>query len=417
MPKTKARSIGANILTSMVQSGIESVVLEQRRRYAVAAQALNQYVGPLGWCECGHEEGQHGYTACDVEMFGCVAKGCECAMWEGKTRAYPRFLPTQASGRWSTTKPPVPNFPKQCLNPQCTYPKPHAALGDGCWEAGVVFRPDDGWYWLVWDKDAIEARVNAVLTEDDEMVEGFNNGLDLHTLYACRTFGLPVPPNLVDPHKSPECAEWRAAIAWSGKEDLRRRVQKVITFGTFYGPDQHAVLGAKGVEELGLPREELLERTRIYLSSKPLLAKAKEKYWSQFIANPVARTYWGRRLTAYTTYQEKEAWVKSVKLYHAGKGALKPSEGAKKLWSFMHQGFESDHLNQTIIAVKKRWPESRFVFNRHDSLTFAFPEHINPFPEIRGIDEIDTVWGNGMKMRFTSTWHTIDARGKKVGLG
>lgn len=404
MPKANARSVGANVLGKMTQAGIESVVLQQRARYAVAAQARNQYIGPLSWCRCGHPHEAHGYIACEVQMYGCTEKGCRCTQWERVNRVHPHYLPTQASGRWSTTEPPIPNFPKACLRVDCPHPKPHAPVDENCWEADRVFLIDPGEYTLTWDKDAIEARVNAVLTEDVDMIKAFVDGLDLHTINACHTFGLPLPSNLVDPHKSPEDAPWRELVSWGLKEDLRRRTQKVITFGTFYGPDETAVLGAKGVEELGISREELLERTRIYLNNKPCLLKAKERYWTEFIKNPIARTYWGRRLQCYPTRKEKEDWLSSLGRFHAGKGSMKPGDAQKKLWNFLHQGFVAGHINRTIIAIKRRWPEARLVYNKHDSLKFAFPFHINPWPEIREIDEVTCIWPNGLSMKFTSTW-------------
>ena len=431
--KSKNPSVGANVLNKMAEAGVDSVVLQQRQRYAVASQAKNQYIKPLSNCrDCNHSEEEHEYLGVvDVEvetlapMDGwkggaeayrtyCSVKKCECLSFARRERSYPHFLPTQSNGRWSTTDPPITNFPRGCLRHDCPHRVPgqaHAPLSGECWDAHRVYKPDEGWYWLTWDKDAIEARINAVLTEDEPLIQAFMEGQDVHTLTACATFGLPLPSNVYDPHSSPECLDWRQEVKWGGKDDLRRRLAKVVRFGCFYGPDETAILGAKGVEELGLARDELLDRTKVYLASQPKLQKTKEKRWDEYIRNPEARTVWGRRLRCYPTYSEKETWIKSLRLYHAGRGSMRPGDAQKTLWNFEHSGAVSDHINGTIIAVKARWPECHLVFNKHDALTIAFPEYINPYPEIREIDEVEVTWPNGLKIKLTSTWQRIMSNG------
>lgn len=86
---------------------------------------------------------------------------------------------------------------------------------------------------------------------------------------------------------------------------------------------------------------------------------------------------------------------------------MRPGDAQKKLWNFEHSGAVSDHINGTIIAVKRRWPECRLVFNKHDSLTVAFPEHVDSYPEIREIDEVEVTWPNGLSIQLTSTWHKV----------
>jgi hypothetical protein len=422
MPATKgsARSVGANILSKIAESGVDSVVLDQRRRYAVASQARNQYIGPLGYCECGHSRKEH----VDFELEGnrltfCEAKKCACLWWNQRQRAYPSMLPTQANGRWSTTEPPIPNFNKECLRNDCPHRrsgKPHAPLSVECWDAHRVFKPDPGWYWITWDKDAIEARVNAVLIEDEERIAAFVRGWDVHTINVCRTFGYVLPGNLVDPHNDPIDAGWRQSVHWSGKEDLRRRLLKVVLFGTMYGPDENAILGAKDVEKLDITREELLAKTRDYLRAQTKLQATKEKRWDQYIKIPEARTYWGRRLRCYPTSNDKLNWIKSLKAYHAGRGSMRPGEAQKVLWNFEHSAFVAGLINRTIIKIKRRWPECRLVLNKHDSLTVAFPESINPWPEIREIDEVTVQWSNGLSMTFTSTWSRVSPDGSSTPL-
>jgi DNA polymerase-1 len=279
-----------------------------------------------------------------------------------------------------------------------------------------VFRPDPGWYWISWDKDAVEARVNAALTDNEDLVKAFADGLDVHTITACETFGLELPKNLKDPFNTPEDFEWREKYSFASKDDLRRRLAKVQRFGTFYGPDETAILGAKGVEELDLSREDLLSMTKKYLDKQVHLQKTKEQRWDQYIRIPEARNYWGRRLRCFPTQAEKSMWVKSLMAYRAGRGPMRPGDAQKKLWNFEHQSFVAGLINRTVIAIKKRWPECRLVTNTHDALKFAFPMEVDPWPEIREIDEVTVTWPNGLSMPFTSTWHRIFSNGQVQNL-
>ena len=78
-------------------------------------------------------------------------------MMRGQERVFPLMLPTQASGRWSTTNPPLINFPPDCVNPECPQAgTEHGADSPTCWSARDVVGPDPGWFWLHWDADEID---------------------------------------------------------------------------------------------------------------------------------------------------------------------------------------------------------------------------------------------------------------------
>lgn len=182
-------------------------------------------------------------------------------------------------------------------------------------------------------------------------------------------------------------------------------------YGTFYGPDEHAITGAKGVEELDITRDDLLSKTRDYLASQTRLQATKEARWDQYIRVPEARNRWGRRLQCYPTRKEKKDWIASLVRYHAGRGPMKPGDAQKVLWNFEHSSFVADLMSLTIIKIKARWPECRLVLNKHDALAVAFPMEVDPWPEIRTIDEVTVTWPNGLSMPFTSTWHRVFSTG------
>lgn len=382
-----AQSIGANVLAGLKQAGVESTILECRQRYAVAAQVLNHYIRPMTWCQCGHPWEQHGEEACGVWLTNCQAKDCWCAYWSRRERVYPHYLPTQASGRWSTTNPPLTNFPE----------KIHG-----------VIKPDPGTYWLYHDMDAIEGRISAALTEDEEDLEAFRLGLDIHTMTACRMHKLPLPPDCTNPHTLEVNQGWRERVAWRGKEDRRRHLAKTARYGLLYGPDENAILQAKGVEELGLTREELLHAARQYLDAKPKLTQAKRAFWDQVLKQPEVRTVFGRRLRVYPTGDEAQRWVRSRR--------TRPGDAQKVAWNFVHQGFVADYMNESLIRITTRWPQCWLVKHGHDALTMGFPMEVDPWPAIREEVERTVTFANGVDMTFTTGFVRIMSDGRKEAL-
>lgn len=155
-------------------------------------------------------------------------------MLQGVPRVHPNMLPTQASGRWSTTRPPLVNFPPDCVNPQCPQAgTEHAYATDACWSARDIVAPDPGWYWLHYDLDAIEAKWAAADAGDQDDLQAFNLGHDIHTIRTCRALGRPLPPVLTKAlHTDPSCQAWRDSWdpPWSGGEDRRRHVFKTVGY-------------------------------------------------------------------------------------------------------------------------------------------------------------------------------------------
>ena len=90
MPRNNSNSIAKDALRQYIKTNkaTPSVAVQLaslRLEYSELSHTLNQYIKKMR----------------DVE------------------RIYPRSLPTQASGRWSTIDPPLTNFPKHCISPEC----------------------------------------------------------------------------------------------------------------------------------------------------------------------------------------------------------------------------------------------------------------------------------------------------------
>ena len=349
LSKSPSRSVSANVLKALRQEGVSSEVLEARLQWAGAVQLLTHYIKKL----------------------------------EGVERVFPSMIPTQASGRWSTKGPPLPNVPDRYQN---------------------VVWPDPGSYWIKWDYSSIEAKIVSALCQDQEDLEAFEHDHDIHTLTACKALGLPFPPVRTKAlHTSPECAVWREQVGWKGAKDPRRDVFKVARYGLAYGYDANALLGVRGVEDLGITRAELLKAGQLYLRSKPRLAAWKKTTWTEAYRARETRTFLGRRRRLFPTARE------IVLFEQTGR----PGDTAKEGLNHIVQGAVADVLNLTIIEIAKRWPECYLVLNAHDSGMFSFPLEIECWPEIRESVEREWEVTQGGKVRFTAEWVRFESDGSK----
>lgn len=286
------------------------------------------------------------------------------------------MLPTQASGRWSTTDPPLTNFPPHIRN---------------------VVIPDHGTYWVHWDMDAIESRIEAMYSHAQERLTAFRKGLDVHIMTMCRMQGYPLPPLLTKAYNTdPSCAEWRALVKWTDDADRRRHLAKTCTYGMIYGFDENAILRAKDIEKLGLTREELLKAGKAYLDSRPEQQRMKLRIWGQCLERREARTVYGRRRRLFPSTQELEMWHKRKR----------PGEAARQGLSHTISGTVTDYINLTIIAVKQRWPMSTLAHNAHDGLTFIFPKQIDCWPELQAIAERELEI-EGEKLTMTASFEKL----------
>jgi len=318
LPKRKpARSVEADVLEDLRRKGVESDILDAR----------------LAWTEL---EGIRRYIADMAE----------------RDRIYPLMLPTaQAGGRWSTTQPPLTNWPRH--DPSA------CVLGHtGSWcprDVRGVLVPDPGTYWLKFDWSAVEARLAATYCQDAEDLESFALGLDIHTRTACRMFGLDLPPvQTGDLHTAPEVGAWRARYSWGGSEDARRHMAKTARYALLYAEDHRGILNVKGIEKLGYTRKELEEFGRAYLRAKPAFVAAKSRAQAECARTGLARTAFGRlrRLS----------------------GDLRTR--AKEGFSHMISGTVSDMMNLTLIGIHAKIPSCHLVVNRHDGAEIAFPGSI-----------------------------------------
>ena len=317
------------------------------------------------------------------------------------------MLPTQASGRWSTTNPPLVNFPAHARE-ECDRCKD---LPEEEWcprNVREVVLPAPGTYWLHFDLDGIEGRFCSAYSRDDEELEGYRKKWDLHTLNACDMWKHERPPVYTKAlHTAPEAEAWRQSWnpPWSGAADRRRHTAKTMKYATQFGKDAKAALNAKGIDKLGLSKKLILTFAGLYLAAKTILTAYKRKKFEEYARTNESRTFRGRRRRLFG-----DAWTR-----------------AKEGFSHQIAGSLPDIMNDYIIQfardplLGKGW----LVLNAHDGLTWAMPGTNPNHPLIESPPSINSVvkrakeiverdWDvEGVKMPVSADWELVFPDGTK----
>lgn len=158
-----------------------------------------------------------------------------------------------ATGRISSVEPNLQNIPVRL-------------------EAGrlirKVFVPKEGCRFVDADYSQIELRIMAHLSGDDQLIEAFNQGADVHTITASRVF--KVAPDEVTP--------------------IMRRNAKAVNFGIIYG------ISAFGLsEDLNISRKEAKEFIENYFETFPQVKKYLDEGVEKAKADGFVTTMMGRR--------------------------------------------------------------------------------------------------------------------------
>jgi DNA polymerase I len=291
-------------------------------------------------------------------------------------RVYPRFgLHSQATGRWSTTDPPLPQVPSNLH---------HLYLADPEW-------PGFGWDW-----DQLHMRLAVGYTGDRKWQEAFDNGFDIHTDSACDLFALPTPPDRGDPHKAASCADWRARMSWQGKEDSRRGFAKRYIYRLLKGGDPYKEpTSIPGVEALGLKKAELRLLGIQWARQHPETIRWLESLRKQVREKGVVRDFMGRR----RAFSERS----------------KHSERAG--CDYPTQAGEVEILNETILAVTRELGDKvRFMYQRHDFIMWGVHRmwyNEDTFKILASIAARNwTIMGR--TVFIPATFYTLSSEGKKI---
>ncbi len=233
---------------------------------------------------------------------------------DGKIRAHFRQTVT-ATGRISCTEPNLQNIPiKQ-------------ELGRNLRKA---FTASEGHILVGADYSQIELRVLAALSEDESLIESFNNGEDIHRTTASRVLG--IPPEEITP--------------------LDRSRAKAVNFGVIYG-----MSGFGLSEELHISRKEAEDYIHAYFAKHSKVKEYMDEQIRICRETGFATTMMGRKraiheinASAYMTRQLGERLAMNTPI----------------------QGSAADIIKLAMIRVynelKEKHPNSKLILQVHDEL-------------------------------------------------
>ncbi len=195
------------------------------------------------------------------------------------------------------------------------------------------------------DAAAQELRGIALESRDIKLIEGFNNGMDLHAAMA-------------------------ADIAGEGYESFNRRyhegAEDAVNYryaGKLLNLSCQYRIGSKSLAHKFFTTYGIVvsqSQAAAYLNLYKRRYKGVKEYWDKAIhkarQNGYAETIAGRRY-------EINNW--SSKKWQSESSAI----------NFPVQGFGADHKSLAIAALFKQFPEAHFMLDLHDGLFYSVPEH------------------------------------------
>ncbi|MBO5305600.1 MAG: DNA polymerase I, partial [Clostridia bacterium] len=236
---------------------------------------------------------------------------------DGKERIHTNFKQTgTATGRLSSSDPNLQNIPIK------------TELGR---EFRRFFLPKNEDYVLIdADYSQIELRLLAAISGDENMLEAFREGVDIHTSTASKVFGVPREEITVE---------------------LRKRA-KAVNFGIVYG------IGAFSLsEDLGISRANAKAYIDNYLASYP----AVDRYLKDIVKEARDRGF-------VTTVFGRRRYIPEL----AEKNKMRQSFGERVAMNSPIQGTAADIIKIAMIRVadrlKKEGLDARLILQVHDEL-------------------------------------------------
>ena len=226
-----------------------------------------------------------------------------------------------ATGRLSSSDPNLQNIPIR---------------GEWGKKIRAAFIADKGNLLLSSDYSQIELRVFAHLSQDERLIEIFNNDGDVHTGTACELFG--VPPEKVS--------------------DEMRRSAKTVNFGIVYGISPYGLS-----QQLGIPPDE----AKYYIDTYFARHHGVKDYIDRLIKEAAEKGYVATLLDRKRAIPELKSTNKNLKQL-----------GERLATNTPIQGSAADIIKVSMINIWKRLGkenlEAKMLLQVHDELLFEVPE-------------------------------------------
>ena len=225
-----------------------------------------------------------------------------------------------ATGRISSTEPNLQNIPVRM------------ELGK---KVRKVFKPAEGCVYIDADYSQIELRVLAHISEDENMIEAFNNGEDIHKQAASKVFGVPMDEVTKE----------------------QRSNAKAVNFGIVYGISEYG-LGM----QLGIPQKKAKNYIEQYLEKYSGIKNFMENISNEAKERGYVETLYHRRRYV-PELQSNNFMVRSF--------------GKRVAMNTPIQGTAADIMKIAMIKVynelKQRKMKSKIVLQVHDEMMLEVP--------------------------------------------
>ncbi len=227
-----------------------------------------------------------------------------------------------ATGRLSSNNPNLQNIPIRTKKGR---------------EIRKAFVPKDGHVLLAADYSQIELRIAAAFAKDDDMMEAFKNGRDIHATTASKVFGVPVDE--VDPNM--------------------RRKAKEVNFGIIYG------ISAFGLSQnLNIPRSEANDIINAYFKEFSSIKAYMDACIEKAKKDEYVETIMGRR-----------RYLRDIN----SRNATMRGYAERNAINAPIQGSAADIIKVAMVQVQdwlqKENLKTTMIMQVHDELVFEVPEN------------------------------------------
>jgi DNA polymerase-1 len=228
-----------------------------------------------------------------------------------------------ATGRLSSTNPNLQNIPIRTERGR---------------EVRKAFIPRDSGHSIVSaDYSQIELRIIAEISKDENMMEAFVKGIDIHTATAANVYG----------------------IAVEDVDSNQRRNAKAVNFGIIYGQSAFGLS-----QNLGIPRKEAAEIIENYFAQFPGIKRYMSDTMNFARENGYVTTLMGRR----RYLRDINSANQTVRGFAERNAINAPIQGSA-----------ADMIKIAMINIHRELKEqkldSRMTMQVHDELVFDVPNH------------------------------------------
>lgn len=227
-------------------------------------------------------------------------------------------LDVAATGRLSSHDPNVQNIPTR------------TDIGQAIRKA---FVPHDGNVFVSADYNQFELRLSAVMADDKELVDDFNNDVDVHTKTAAQIYGVPM----------------------ENVDKVMRRHAKVVNFGILYGMSPHGLSVATG-----MTFDEAREFIKKYFELRRPIREYIDDIVEKALRDGYVETLFGRRRPTPDLKSSNFAVREAAK---------------RAAMNMPIQGTEADIMKLAMLAVEKKLAGvGEQLLQVHDSILVECPK-------------------------------------------